>query len=98
MRLRAFATVFSVLILSSSIVWAQFDTGSITGTIFDPAGRSIPGAKIRLINRETGINIEASTNDLGIYEFPAVRVGAYRMTAEKTGFSSATIDQLVVSI
>src|SRR5438045_460753 len=98
MRLRSSAILMSALIWSCSLLWAQFDTGSITGSVFDPSGHAVPGARIRLLNPETGINLEAITNESGIYEFPAVRVGAYNMTAEKAGFSTATLERVVVSI
>src|SRR5438552_10584929 len=98
MRLRSSGILLSALIWSCSFSWAQFDTGSITGSVFDPSGHVVPGAKIRLLNTDTGINLEASTNESGIYEFPAVRVGAYKLTAEKAGFSIATVEQVVVSI
>jgi hypothetical protein len=81
-----------------SLLLAQFDTGSITGSVFDPSGHAVPGAKIKLINTATGINTETLTNESGIYEFPAVRVGAYKMTAEKPGFSTASVAEVVVSV
>src|SRR5689334_1397440 len=96
MRLRRWVILLSIL--SCSALLAQFDTGSITGNVFDPSGNAVPGAKIRLVNTETGVNIEILTNETGIYEFPTVRVGSYRITAEKAGFSTATVDRVVVSI
>src|ERR1043165_1499080 len=98
MQLRTIAISLSTLLACSVAAWGQFDTGSITGTVFDPTGRAVPGAKIKLFKSDIGLLIEAATNESGIYEFPAVRVGAYRLTAEKTGFSTATIDQVGVSV
>src|SRR5215470_2465132 len=98
MRLRSLVISLSALIWSSSLAWGQFDTGSITGSVFDPSGNPVPAAKIKLINGATGVNVETVTNDTGIYELSNLRVGSYKMTAEKAGFSMATVDQVVVSI
>src|SRR5215471_1369459 len=97
MRVRSAVQTLFVL-LCSGLLLAQFDTGSITGSVFDPSGHAVPGAKIKLINTATGINTETMTNESGIYEFPAVRVGSYKMTAEKQGFSMASVAEVVVSI
>ena len=84
--------------VSATLLWAQFDSGSITGVVTDPAGSVVPGAKIVLVNTATGVNLTTQTNMDGIYEFPNVRVGTYNMTAEKAGFSTARVEQLVVSV
>src|SRR5437660_677014 len=98
MRLRSLSIFLSTLLVGSGLLFGQFDTGGITGTVFDATGHVVPGAKIKLANPEMGIALEATSNESGIYEFPSVRVGTYRMTAEKSGFSMATIEQVGVSI
>ncbi len=99
--MRSFCRLSTILVsafLLSAALWAQFDTGSITGSVTDPAGSAVPGAKITLVNAATGVNLSTLTNENGIYEFANVRVGAYQMTAEKTGFSMAHVEEAVVSV
>jgi len=58
------------LVLWSSALFAQFDSGSITGTVTDPSGAPVPAAKITLVNTATGINLTTQSNEDGIYVFP----------------------------
>ncbi len=90
-------SVTLVLLLAGTLP-AQFDSGSITGTVLDPSGAPVPGARITLSNAGTGLKIETTSNESGTYEFPTVRVGTYKLTAERTGFSTASMDDVVVSV
>ena len=84
--------------VSSTALLAQFDTGSITGLVKDTSGSAVPGANMTLVDTSTGINITTRTNEAGVYEFPNVRVGSYKVTAEKAGFSLAAAGGVVVSV
>lgn len=85
------------LIIVSPLL-AQFDSGSITGTVKDATGSAVPDARITLANAATGINTITRSNEAGVYEFPNVRVGAYRVSVEKQGFSTAVAEGVVVSV
>src|SRR5882724_6446579 len=65
-------------------------TGQITGLISDPAGTSVPGAKVAVTNVDTGIKRETSTNDQGYYTFALLNPGNYELTVQKTGFKGVT--------
>ena len=77
---------------------AQYDNGSVVGTIRDRTGAPIPGAAITLTNTETGIAAKATTDATGGYEFPAVHVGLYRISATSSGFSDAIANNVSVSV
>jgi len=63
-------------------------SGSISGTVKDQSGASIPGASVTLINLDLAASYKASTNQQGFYSFPSVPVGRYEMTIEARGFSN----------
>lgn len=65
-------------------------SGQITGLISDPAGTSIPGAKVVVRNVDTGIPTETNTNDQGYYTFPLLNPGTYDLNIQKPGFKSTT--------
>ena len=65
---------------------AQTTTGRITGTITDPAGARVPGARIEVSNLATGIRVEGRSNEAGIYLLNFVDPGRYQLTAEAPGF------------
>jgi hypothetical protein len=78
------------LSLASSVAVAQVATGSMSGSVLDPNGAVVPGAKLVATNTASGITAETQTSDAGLYVFPSLPVGAYEVTVEKTGFKKLT--------
>lgn len=76
-------TLFFVLGFAA---WAQQPTGTITGTVSDPSGAAIVGAKVRATNLNTGLSRNTTTANDGGYVFPLVPVGFYSVTVEAQGF------------
>ena len=58
---------------------------SITGTILDPAGASVPGAKIEVKN-DTGTVFESESSSTGNFTVPQLPPGNYKMTVTVQGF------------
>lgn len=77
---------------------AQFDTSAVLGTIRDPAAKVVPGAVVKLLNLGTGIESQTVANDNGDYIFLNVRIGAYRLTVEQAGFTTATVEPVRVAV
>ena len=65
---------------------AQAPTGTITGVVTDPAGAHVSGARVRLTDRDSGLTRSIITSTEGVYIAAALPPGAYRVTAEATGF------------
>ena len=88
-RSRAFARfpllVLAVLLLAAP-AWAQFDTAQVSGTILDTSGGVLPGVDVVLVAEGTGLERRAVTNESGLYTFPNVPVGDYRINATLSGF------------
>ena len=94
---RALLCVF-VLTLVAAPAWAQFETGNVVGTIKDSTGAVVPGAKVTLTNTQTGVTSERTSDANGNYEFFTVRPGTYVITGEKSGFSIALVDNVIVTV
>ena len=73
--------------LVSSFALAQ-TTGSATivGTVTDNTGAVIPGAKVNVVNTETGFKFDGATNNEGYYYVPYLRPGIYNLSIEFQGF------------
>jgi hypothetical protein len=56
----------------------------------DQAGAVIAGAKVAVRSLETNVTRETVTDGEGRYSFPEMRVGAYELKAEQTGFKTET--------
>ena len=89
-----------VFLLSSgaSPALAQFDRAAVVGTVHDSSGAVVPDAKVTLTNTATGVSVVRTTTGEGTYEFVAVPVGVYLVTAEKDGFSLALVDDVQVQV
>ena len=65
---------------------AQFDTAQVSGAIQDNTGGVLPGVDVVLVAEGTGLERRAVTNESGLYTFPNVPVGDYRINATLSGF------------
>jgi len=65
----------------------QSQTGSLSGTVVDPAQAPVPGAQVEATQNNTGLILRTVTSDDGLYVFPAVPAGTWSVAVEKTGFS-----------
>src|SRR5271169_4097043 len=74
-----------VLLLSTSLAFAQSDLGSISGFVKDPSGAVIPKAKITVKN-ESGLERQATTNDSGYYTVTNIPPAFYTIGVEVAGF------------
>ncbi|HEV2172874.1 MAG TPA: carboxypeptidase-like regulatory domain-containing protein, partial [Nitrospira sp.] len=68
----------SILCLASAA--GQTVTASITGTVTDPSGAVVPGAKVVAENVATGVKTSAQTNSDGVYTLRFLPIGTYTVT------------------
>jgi hypothetical protein len=78
------------------VLFAQADRGSIEGTVKDPNGAAVPGAKVQVVNTETNSKLDFSTNELGTYLASNLPVGSYRMVIQKEGFRTLVREPILV--
>ncbi|MBI2687378.1 MAG: TonB-dependent receptor [Acidobacteria bacterium] len=65
---------------------AQVDKSNLTGIIRDASGATIPGATIKITNKDTGALRTESSDASGFYRFTLIDRGSYRMQVEHSGF------------
>lgn len=83
--LRAFR-YFSAIALSACLAWGQTTTGALSGTVSDPAGAVVPGAKVEVVNQSTGVVTPLLTNDAGLYKAAFLLPGIYTVRVQAQGF------------
>ncbi len=85
------AVVLLVLIFAVSS-WAQttVGTGSINGTVTDPAGAVVSGARVIITNTGTGQSLNLTANPSGAYTSGALDPGTYKVQVSAKGFSSVS--------
>ncbi|HEX8175770.1 MAG TPA: TonB-dependent receptor [Pyrinomonadaceae bacterium] len=96
-KLIGFAFLLLALVCAPS-VFAQSDSGSITGTVTDPTGAVVPNAKVTATNLTTGEVRETTTSDQGTYTLPELKAAPYRLTAEAPGFKTTAMDSVQVAV
>lgn len=89
--------MLAMILLLPTAVWAQA-TGAIVGTVTDPTGAVIPGAKITAKRTETGVSQSTVTAGSGTYTIPNLVVGTYDVTAEGGGFKTANATGITLDV
>ena len=79
--------VFLVLgLLLPALSWSQETRGTISGTVTDPQGATVPSARIEVKNKDTNATSTVDTSDKGVYVLPNVSPGIYTVSASAKGF------------
>jgi hypothetical protein len=87
----------SALVLPLAIAHAQTaGTGTINGTITDPTGGRIPGARVTATEGSTHLSRSTVTNSEGLYLLPALRSGTYQILVESPGMTPRRQDNVIL--
>ena len=87
-----------LLILPALGAYAQYESGSLVGTIHDSTGAAIPNVSVTVVNNATGIPVNVTTNGAGDYEVPTLRFGIYTITAKAAGFADAVAKEITIPV
>jgi hypothetical protein len=63
-------------------------TGDITGTVTDPTGAVVSGAQVTALNVAEGVTQTTTTTSTGLYRFPFMKPGEYKITVSLKGFKA----------
>src|ERR1700730_11552834 len=78
--------VLCFFLVGTERLFGQADTGSITGTVTDPAGGVLSGVKVTITAVATNQQQTFTSTSDGRYSSGPLRVGEYRIEAELPGF------------
>ena len=92
-RYLQFALPLFLVLLLSVVCFAQTtsSTGSIQGTITDPSGAVVSGAKVSIRNKATDQTSVTTTNSAGTFASGALIPGNYVVRVEASGFKTVEI-------
>src|SRR5688572_29300239 len=92
----------AVLTLVSTPAFAQgggaSSTGSISGEVKDTQGGVLPGVTVTATSPAQIGELSAVTNEAGIFRFPSVPPGEYKLSFELAGFQTYVRDGLRVTL
>jgi len=96
-RLRSLCLLTLFALLSSTMLFAQRDLGTITGTVSDPQGAAVPNATVVITEDATGLTYQVQTDSAGTYVRPLLKAGTYTVDVEATGFQKSVQKGIIVS-
>ena len=89
--------LIAILCLAAS-AFAQGDRGSITGQITDASGAVVPNVEVTATHLTTNTVSKAVSTSSGVYHFEYLQPGDYRISAGLSGFKTAVVGPVVVSV
>ena len=73
-------------LLLAMLAMAQSGSSVISGTVKDGTGSAVPGAKLKIVNEQSGASQDSLSNDEGLYRVGSLVPGSYRLEVESEGF------------
>src|SRR5947199_3011369 len=90
--------VFVVLTMAVSLSAQTASTSTVTGTVYDKSGASVPNARVELEDVGTSAKTSVTTGSDGGYTFPSVRPGNYNVIVSEKGFRQTVVSGVKVDI
>src|ERR1700693_3724833 len=76
----------------------QVGTSVLTGRITDPTGSSIPTARIKVVNEQSGAEQSTLTNQAGAFRVGSLVPGPYRIEVEADGFQKLLRGPVILEV
>lgn len=93
-------SVALLTVLTAGSIYAQVgaDRIAVTGLVTDVSGAAVPGAKVTLLNQDTGVSTVITTNSAGNFTSPALILGNYTLRVEKAGLKTYVQPNMALTI
>jgi hypothetical protein len=85
-----------LVLMTASSAMAQ--NGTFNGLMTDADGGALPGVSIIVVNLNTGVVREGTTNGQGLFNLPGLEPGTYSITTTLPGFATETRDGVALGI
>lgn len=98
MHLKKWLLATSVFVaFAGCSAWSQ-SYATINGSVTDPAGQALTGAKVVVTNMANGQSRSVNTNQDGLYVVTSLNPGTYTVTVEQSGFKKVTQSNVVLQV
>ncbi|HYO81850.1 MAG TPA: TonB-dependent receptor [Bryobacteraceae bacterium] len=84
------------LALAASLT-GQSERGNVSGTVTDPGGAAVAGAKLTLVHVDTNTTLTSATSEAGEFNIPNLSPGSYRLDVTAPGFKHQVQDKIIVA-
>ena len=83
-----FRLMLAGLVAVCSMAAQSTGAATLTGAVTDSSGAVIPGARITVVNTETGFLFTSATTNEGTWYVPSLNPGTYQLKIEAEGFKA----------
>src|SRR5712692_9521028 len=90
--------ILAFVVLAATSLVAQTFRGTILGTVTDPSGAVVSGAKVTVKNVNTGLERTTQTSADGSYAVPELPIGTYTVTISQSGFQTSVTTNIAVDV
>jgi hypothetical protein len=73
-------------------------SADLTGTVTDPAGASVPNAKVTAVDEARGVQRSSVTDEQGTYRLSSLAPTSYKITVEHAGFQTEITTGIVLTV
>ena len=88
----------TLVLLVSSLTFAQSFTATVRGTVKDPSGSSVPHASVTITDAERGTSQTTVADDAGRFTISALPPGQYLLTVEAVGFKKFSSGSFTLAV
>jgi len=88
----------AAILLAVTPLLAQETRGSLVGRVTDPTGAVVPGVKLDVVHKQTGVATKTISNQEGLYQLLYLVQGIYNLTASSPGFKTLAREGIEVRI
>src|SRR5215207_5380660 len=91
------------LVLAAALMFvpaarAQSPAATLGGTVLDENGAVVPAVEITVLNLSTAVQRHALTGGGGAFAVPLLPPGRYTLTAQRDGFATVEVKNLVLNV
>ena len=97
--MRKYLLILFISIFTAGAALAQVTSSSMSGTIKDEKGLTLPGATVIATHLPSGTVYSGTTNKDGLFNLPGMRVGGpYTVTISFIGYNKATLQDITLRL
>jgi hypothetical protein len=83
-------SIFVLFLLAATTVNSQSNYASLSGTVFDPQQKVLPGCTVQLTSDSTRASRQSVTNESGTFQITGLAPGNYALSVHAAGFATIT--------
>src|SRR5215469_12818674 len=94
----AISAIVLLTALSRDGLSQSMNAGDIRGIVTDTSGAALPDVTVTVLNKNTGVSKDFTTNSDGLYDTSSIVTGTYELTFAKQGFAKLVRSNITIDV